>query len=207
MKLLEGDRQITEMVQAQLGEQWPAVHAILMQHEDAILAIAGGRYEWIGRMVRAAVTQPRAGQLTLTDRIDRVATHPLWGMLILLGILGVLFWLTYALGTPLQTWLDVHLVQAGSVWAQGAAARGTGLADRAGGQRDHRRRGHGADLAAGAANLLRRAGHPGRPGLHGAGSLCDGPLYAPDGLAREKLSALIPGFWLQRAGSDGGAQH
>ncbi len=119
LKLLEGDRQITEMVQAQLGDQWPAVHDILMQHEDAILAIAGGRYEWIGRMVRAAVTQPRAGQLTLTDRIDRVATHPLWGMLILLGILGVLFWLTYALGTPLQTWLDVHLVQAGSVWAQG----------------------------------------------------------------------------------------
>ena len=119
LKLLEGDRQITEMMQNQLGEQWPAVHDILMQHEDAILAIAGGRYEWIGRMVRAAVTQPRPGQLTLTDRIDRVATHPLWGMLILLGILGVLFWLTYALGTPLQTWMDVHLVQAGSVWAQG----------------------------------------------------------------------------------------
>jgi ferrous iron transport protein B len=39
-------------------------------------------------------------------------------MLILVGILGVLFWLTYVLGTPLQTWLDVHLVQAGSVWAQ-----------------------------------------------------------------------------------------
>jgi ferrous iron transport protein B len=118
LKLLEGDRQITEFLQPHLGEQWPAVHAILMQHEDAILAIAGGRYEWIGRVMRAAITQPRAGQLTLTDRIDRVATHPLWGMLILLGILGVLFWLTYALGTPLQTWLDVHLVQAGSLWAQ-----------------------------------------------------------------------------------------
>ncbi len=118
LKLLEGDWQITEMMQVQLGEQWPAVNTILMQHEDAILAIAGGRYEWIGRMMRAAVIQPRSGQLTLTDRIDRVATHPLWGMLILLGILGFLFWLTYALGTPLQTWLDVHLVQAGSLWAQ-----------------------------------------------------------------------------------------
>jgi len=118
LKLLEGDWQVTEMMQAHLGEQWQPVHAILMQHEDAILAIAGGRYEWIGRMMRAAVTQPRSGQLTLTDRIDRVATHPLWGMLILLGILGFLFWLTYALGTPLQTWLDVNLVQAGSLWAQ-----------------------------------------------------------------------------------------
>jgi len=117
LKLLEGDREVTELLQAHLGEQWEPVHAILVQHDDAALAIASGRYEWIGRMLRVAVTQPRAGQLTLTDRIDRAATHPIWGILILLGILGLLFFLTYALGTPLQTWLDVQLVQGGGAWA------------------------------------------------------------------------------------------
>ncbi|MEW5873400.1 MAG: ferrous iron transport protein B [Chloroflexota bacterium] len=124
LKLLEGDSQVTDSMQAQLGERWAAVHAVLMRHEDAILSIASGRYEWIGRMLRAAVVQPRAGQLTLTDRIDRVATHPLWGLLTLLGILGLLFWLTYALGTPLQTWLDRRLVQAGSDWVWAAFASG-----------------------------------------------------------------------------------
>jgi len=119
LKLLEGDDEITAMMRERLpAEQWEQVHAILMQHEDAILAVASGRYEWIGRMVRAAVRQPRAGQVTLTDRLDRAATHPFWGLLILLGILGVLFWLTYTVGTPLQELLDTYLVQTGAAWVR-----------------------------------------------------------------------------------------
>jgi ferrous iron transport protein B len=34
----------------------------------------------------------------------------LWGLLILAGVLGAAFGLTFALGTPLQEWLDVHLI-------------------------------------------------------------------------------------------------
>jgi ferrous iron transport protein B len=119
LKLLEGDDEITQIMRERLSpEQWEQVHALLRQHEDAILAVASGRYEWIGRMVRAAVLQPRAGQVTLTDRLDRVATHPLWGLLILLGILGVLFWLTYTVGTPLQALLNTYLVHTGAAWVR-----------------------------------------------------------------------------------------
>ena len=90
LKLLEGDSEITRMVKIQLPpERWEGVHGILKQHEDAILAVAGGRYEWIGRMMRAAVEQPRVGQVTLTDRLDRVATHPFLGLLLLAGILAL----------------------------------------------------------------------------------------------------------------------
>ncbi len=122
LKLLEGDSEITELLRPRLGERWEAVHAILMRHEDAVLAVAGGRYEWIARMVRAAVTRPRPGQVTLTDRIDRLATHPLLGLLILAAVLGVTFALTYAIGTPLQAFLDTHLVHAGAAWARDALA-------------------------------------------------------------------------------------
>jgi ferrous iron transport protein B len=119
IKLLEGDREVTRMMQEHLPpEGWERVHGILMKHEDAVLAVAGGRYEWIGRMVRAAVTRPRAGQVTLTDRLDRVATHPLWGLLLLLGTLGVVFWLTYAVGSPLQEVLGMYLVQGGADWVR-----------------------------------------------------------------------------------------
>ncbi len=114
LKLLEGDAQITQMMRERLGEaDWARVHEILKAHEDAILAIAGGRYEWIERMVRAAVTRPRAGQITLTERVDRFATHPAWGLMLLLGVLGVVFWLTYSVGAPLQRWLNEQLVLAG----------------------------------------------------------------------------------------------
>ncbi len=122
LKLLEGDTEITDMMRPRLNGHWEPLHTILMRHEDAILAVAGGRYEWIARMMRAAVTRPRPGQVTRTDRLDRLATHPLIGLLILAGVLGLTFWLTYAIGTPLQTLLDRHLVQAGAAWAWGALA-------------------------------------------------------------------------------------
>jgi ferrous iron transport protein B len=123
LKLLEGDQAITPMIKAQLStERWERVHHILRRHEDAILDIAGARYEWIGRMIRAAVVRPQLGQMTLTERLDRVATHPLWGLALLLAVLGITFWLTYALGTPVQAWLDAHVVQAVGAWLSRALA-------------------------------------------------------------------------------------
>ena len=123
LKLLEGDGEVTSMMQAHLPPAlWQQVHRILLRHEDAILDIAGARYEWIGRMVRAAVVRPRAGQVTVTERLDRIATHPMWGMGVLLLVLGLVFWLTYTLGTPLQGWLDAVLVHAAASWLAGALA-------------------------------------------------------------------------------------
>ncbi len=110
LKLLEGDEEIAAMLQADLPpEIWEKVHAILYQHEDAILDIAGARYEWVARMVRAAVVQPRVGRLGITARLDRVLTHPVWGLIFLAGILGTLFTLTYSLGTPIQDFLEAQI--------------------------------------------------------------------------------------------------
>ena len=61
-------------------------------------------------MVRAAVTHPRIGQVGLTERLDRWAAHPVWGLLILAGILGLVFWMTFTLGTPFQELLDSRIV-------------------------------------------------------------------------------------------------
>jgi ferrous iron transport protein B len=111
-KLLEGDEEITEMMQARMPpELWQHVHAILMQHEDAILDIAGGRYDWIRRMVRAALIHPSAGSITITDRLDRFATHPWFGLILLLGALGLILWLTFTLSTPVQAWLGTVILE------------------------------------------------------------------------------------------------
>lgn len=133
LKLLEGDREITEMMRSRClpPECWQQVHEILKDHEDAVLAVASGRYEWVGRMIRAAVTRPRAGQITHTERLDRWATHPLWGLAILAGVLGLVYWLTFALGQPLQQVLDVYVVgglaQAASIALAGAPSWISGL--------------------------------------------------------------------------------
>lgn len=106
IKLLEGDDEMTHRMQAQTpAAQWEKVSRLLYQHEDAILDIAGARYEWIARMVRAAVVQPQVTRVGLTARLDRILTHPLWGTLILVAILGGVFWITYTIGSPIQSWL------------------------------------------------------------------------------------------------------
>lgn len=117
LKLLEGDAEITERAMAWLpGETAEALERILGQHEDAVLDIASGRYEWIERMVRAAVVHPGIGQISLTDRLDRVAVHPLWGLLLLLGIFALVFWLTFTVAGPIQQWLDVAVVSRVQGW-------------------------------------------------------------------------------------------
>lgn len=111
LKLLEGDAEITRTMQNNLpAENWEAVYTLLRQHDDALLAIASGRYEWIGRMVRAAVVHPKIGQISFTKQLDLWAVHPFWGLVILAGILGVVFWLTFTIGSPVQGWLDAQIV-------------------------------------------------------------------------------------------------
>ncbi len=111
LKLLEGDQKITEMMNACLpGDRRERLHSLLREHDDALVAVASGRYDWIGRMTRAALTRPRTGAISLTGRLDRWATHPFWGLVIMAGILGLVFWLTYAVGAPLQELLDTYVV-------------------------------------------------------------------------------------------------
>ena len=117
LKLLEGDQEITDMMGRHLPtERWEQLQDRLHQHEDAILDVAGARYDWIQRMIRAAVVRPRTGLVTVTERLDRVATHPIWGVGMLLAVLGIVFWLTYNLGVPLQKWLDIHVIHAAGAW-------------------------------------------------------------------------------------------
>ncbi|OGO46844.1 MAG: ferrous iron transport protein B [Chloroflexi bacterium RBG_16_64_43] len=101
-KLLEGDPQLTQMARASLPPAALAgLDGLLHAHEDAFLDIVGGRYDWIREVTHSAVRRPRTDVISLTDRIDRVATHPAWGLLTLLTILGVTFWLIYGLATPM----------------------------------------------------------------------------------------------------------
>lgn len=112
IKLLEGDTEITELIRESFPDEWALIHPILIQHEDAYLDVAGGRYEWIMRMVRAAVVKPKPGAISLTDRLDSIATHPFWGILVLIAMFGLVFWLTYTAALPIVDWLELHVIAA-----------------------------------------------------------------------------------------------
>lgn len=123
MKLLEGDAEITKKFKGLLSaEKWNAVHDILKQNDDAMVVVASGRYEWISDIVHQVVQKPKIGQISLTERLDRVAAHPVWGLFVLAAILGLVFWLTFTIGSPLQSLLDGKVVTPLAEFARSALA-------------------------------------------------------------------------------------
>lgn len=116
MKLLEGDEQIKRMVRARITpEKRPRLEVLLRANESAAMTIASLRYEWVGRMTAAVEEKPALGHVSMTERVDRAATHPVWGMLILFAVLGSIFGLVYSIGIPLQRFLEAYVIENGQV--------------------------------------------------------------------------------------------
>ncbi|MCC7363513.1 MAG: ferrous iron transport protein B [Dehalococcoidia bacterium] len=116
-KLLEGDAQVTELARGLLGESgWLAVSQQLTAHPDAVLEIAGARYRWIDGVTTRATARPDSVALHLTERIDRAAAHPLFGLPILLLVFGAVYWFTFTIATPVQDWLDTNIVVRAGDW-------------------------------------------------------------------------------------------
>jgi ferrous iron transport protein B len=111
MKLLEGDDQINKLIRGRMPvERWPALESYLRENESAAVTIATLRFEWVVRMMAVAQEKRHVGQVSLTERIDRAATHPVSGLFILVAVLGAIFWLVFSIGVPIQKFLDVNLI-------------------------------------------------------------------------------------------------
>jgi ferrous iron transport protein B len=112
VKLMEGDPEVSNMVESNV--QKPArdkIEELLIKHEDALHAVVNGRYDWIEKISRASVSRFKMGQVVLTDRIDHILTRPVFGIPILLAVMALVFFLTYAVGVPLQEWLSDRIHQ------------------------------------------------------------------------------------------------
>ncbi len=113
-KLMEGDPEVTRMVMEEAPpDTGKCIQTLLKQHDDALHAVVGGRYDWIEAATRAAVSRFRMGQVVMTDRLDHALTRPLFGIPILLVLLGLVFGLTYGIGFPVQQGLE-WLLRAGA---------------------------------------------------------------------------------------------
>lgn len=74
----------------------------------ANIFIAEQRYRFIGSVIEGAVDKELSlDQDTLTDRIDRIVMHPLWAFPVFLGILFLVFHITFGpLGSLTVDWTD-----------------------------------------------------------------------------------------------------
>ena len=113
-KLLEGDSQISKLVRERLSlKQQSELDSFLKDQETCAVTIATLRFEWVKKMVARCQEKPPLGQVSLTERLDRVATHPILGVVVLVAIMALVFLLVYSIGVPIRDFLDSHLIQAG----------------------------------------------------------------------------------------------
>src|SRR5574340_581965 len=64
------------------------------------------RHEWASRILDGVLTAAGDGRPTLTDRIDRVLTHRVWGTLIFAALMVVVFQAVFSWASPLMQGID-----------------------------------------------------------------------------------------------------
>ena len=117
MKLLEGDERVREEVREaapEVAEKLQDLHDVVSAHIRATLnasteaIIADYRYGYIRGVLSAGVIsrEGHRDRMALTDKLDKVFTNALFGPLIMLGILYVMFQVTFDVGAYPQGWVE-----------------------------------------------------------------------------------------------------
>ncbi len=89
------------------------------------VTVSRSRYAYIDGVCRGVVTTTadRPGE-DVTDRIDRWAMHPVWGVPVFLGLMYLVFNLTFTLGAPLMTLMETGIGALGvgisGLWPDGS---------------------------------------------------------------------------------------
>ncbi|WFS61230.1 ferrous iron transport protein B [Pseudodesulfovibrio thermohalotolerans] len=117
IKYLERDEDVIvkgRMANTALSEQLEAMAAEVAAHTRKTLnmrpdaLIADYRYGFIASMVKHVVTYPasNADRISRSDKMDKVLTHKFLGPLIMLGIVYLIYQVTFAVGEIPMGWLE-----------------------------------------------------------------------------------------------------
>ena len=74
--------------------------------DEPDILLARLRYEFIADICKGVCLAPDTVRTTISDRIDRVVMHPVWGVPIFLGFMYLIFTLTFSLGNPVMNLID-----------------------------------------------------------------------------------------------------
>jgi len=67
--------------------------------------LVSSRYDAIGRLASDAVAASRPPETSVSDRIDAVVTHPVWGWLVLATVMTLLFLSIFVFAQPPMDWI------------------------------------------------------------------------------------------------------
>lgn len=60
------------------------------------------RYAWIAKTARPAIVKPTERRATVSDRVDRIVLHRVWGVLIFLAVMALVFQSIFSWATPVM---------------------------------------------------------------------------------------------------------
>lgn len=84
-----------------------AARTRLAEHGHPVGSLeAKARFQWVRTITSGVVVRPAFRTVTLSDRIDRVLTHRLWGTLVFLAILLVVFLSIFVAAEPLKAGIE-----------------------------------------------------------------------------------------------------
>jgi ferrous iron transport protein B len=121
IKLLEKDTEISEKIDNQIIHetvQAEQKHIEFMLGDTVEMLIADHRYGFISGAYHETARATIETRHTNSDRIDEIVLHRVWGVPIFLGLMYLLFWLTFTVGTPPMEWLDALFNWFGHTLAQ-----------------------------------------------------------------------------------------
>ena len=81
------------------------------------------RHDWTRRVLEGVVTHPGEYVVTTSDRIDRVLTHRLWGTIVFVLVMVVLFQGVFVWAEPVMNWIDGGVRLVGG-WIESHLAEG-----------------------------------------------------------------------------------
>ncbi len=64
------------------------------------------RYEWVRQLLEGVVKAPEQPRITLTDRLDAVLTHRVWGLMIFAAVMLLMFQAVFRLAEPFNRVID-----------------------------------------------------------------------------------------------------
>jgi len=81
------------------------------------------RYGWIGRVLEGVLEHPSEYRASVTDRIDRVVTHPVWGMILFVLVMVVVFQSVFTWSGPFMASIEAAFDAMGE-WVRARMAQG-----------------------------------------------------------------------------------
>jgi len=81
------------------------------------------RYRWARQILDGVVNQPSRHKTTASDRIDRVLTHRVWGTLVFVVVMLVMFQSVFVWARPAMEWIQAMTASAGG-WVSARMAEG-----------------------------------------------------------------------------------